>query len=161
MKRRLLSAVVVIALAAAIAAGVLADQSTTFYQNLTFPTPSNVSITVYVYDLNGSMSPIGNGQNLSAYWQLIPPQPNIGYSYTLPIAVQNNGITSVNVTVTFYNLNTTIWNPSSDAPLNPDGSFTLLAGQLLSIHLDVHENQGYNDTQTGDFTIGVSAIPTP
>ena len=161
MKRRLLSAMAVIALAAAVA-GVLADQSTSFHQNLTFPTPPpNVSITLYVYDNNGSMSPISNGQDLSAYWQLIPAQPNIGYSYTLPIAVQNNGIANANVTLTFYDLNTTIWNPQSDAPLNPDGSFTLLAGQLLSIHLSIHENQGYNDTQTGDFTIGVTAIQTP
>ena len=159
MKGRLLSAIVVLALATAIA-GVLADQSTSFHQNLTFPTPPlNVSITLYVYDMNGSMSSISNGQDLSAYWQLSPFQTNIGYSYTLPIAVQNNGISNANVTLVFYNLNTTIWNPSSDAPLNPDGSFTLLAGQLLSIHLDIHENQGYNDTQTGDFTIGVSAIP--
>ena len=106
------------------------------------------------------MSPVSNGQNLTAYWQLIPPQTNIGYTYTLPIAVQNNGNTNENVTLTFFNLNTTIWNPSSDAPLNPDGSFTLLAGQLLSIHLNIYENQGYNDTQTGDFTIGVSAVQT-
>jgi hypothetical protein len=160
VKRRLLSAVVVIALAAAIA-GVLADQSTSFHQNLTFPIPSSFSVTIYVYTSNGTMSPISNGEDLSPYWQLVPPQPNIGYSYTLPIAVQNNGNTNANVTLTFYNLNTTIWNPSSDAPLNPDGSFTLLAGQLLSIHLTIHENQGYNYTQTGDFTIGESAIQTP
>jgi hypothetical protein len=158
---KLLSTIVAIALITAIV-GVLADQSTSFYQNLTFPTPPpNVSITLYVYDASGSMSPINNGQNLSAYWQLSPFQTNIGYSYTLPIAVQNNGNTNANVTLTFYNLNATIWNSSSDAPLNPDGSFTLLAGQLLSMHLSIHENQGYNDTQTGDFTIGVSAIPTP
>ena len=160
MKRWTLSAIVVIALAAAIA-GVLADQSMSFHQNLTFPTPSNASVTLYVYNTDGTMSPISNGQDLSACWQLIPPQTNKGYSYTLPIAVQNNGITNANVTLTFYNLNTTIWNPSSDAPLNPDGSFTLLAGQLLSMHLSIHENQGYNDTQTGDFTIGVSAVQTP